>query len=82
MSQKYSLVVEVKYNDDSKNPNREVCQGSNKQELEDVAVRIAQHKDYPRVVPFKSELNGTDVSGVLGVTRNAYVVNSDQIDEL
>lgn len=76
----YSLVVEVKYLDGSE--NKELCQGSNKQELEDVAVKIAKHQDYSRVVPFKSELNGTEVSGVLGVTRNAYVVNSDQIDEL
>lgn len=77
---KYSLVVEVKYLDGSE--NKELCQGSNKQELEDVAIRIAQHKDYSRVVPFKSELDGEEVSGVLGVTRNAYVVNSNQIEEL
>jgi len=77
---KYSLVVEVKYLDGSE--NKELCQGNNKQELEDVAVRIAQHKNFSRVVPFKSELDGEEVSGVLGVTRNAYVVNSNQIEEL
>ena len=79
---KYSLVVELKSKDGSNNINKELCTSDSIEALKDASFDVAKNQDVPKIVPFKSELNGTEVLGVNGYTRNALIVNSDQIEEL
>ena len=79
---KYSLVLELKYTDNKDNPNREVCTSDNRKLLEEAAVNMVKSPEVPVIVPFESELDGKLVTGVAGFQRNAYIVDTDQIEKL
>lgn len=78
---KYSLIVELKYLDGN-NLNKEFCTSDDKKALEDVATNIVQSEGVRKTIRFQSSLEDKPVSVFLGFQRNAYIISSDQVEEI
>ena len=50
--------------------------------LEDVATNIVQSEGVRKIIRFQSSLEDKPVSGFLGFQRNAYIISSDQVEEI
>lgn len=78
---KYSLIVELKYLNGN-NSNKEFCTADDKKMLEDVATNIVQSEGVRKIIRFQFSLEDKPVSGFLGFQRNAYIISSDQVEEI